>query len=82
MKIEVNIPDDELMQMIKEDVAKSLHATYSIDRSLYKRMIAEAVRSVIYADKDYVVEMIVSRAARECGNKAVKKLLEGMTDGQ
>ena len=47
-----------------------------MDRNLYKRVISECVREVIYKDKEAIVDRIVAQAGRECRNKAIKKLLE------
>ena len=76
MKIEIEIPDEELKEAIKEIIAKRLYSDYSVDRNLYKRTIAECVRDVIYKDKANIVDMIVAQASRECRTKAIKKLLE------
>lgn len=80
MKIEIEIPDEELKEAIVQVIAKSLCADYSIDRTLYKRTIAECVRAVIYADKENIVDRIVAQASRECKNKAIKKLLESIEE--
>ena len=76
MKIEIEIPDDELKEVITQVIAKELCADYSADRVLYKRTIAECVREVIYADKENIVDRVVAQASRECKAKAIKKLLE------
>ena len=76
MKIEIEIPDEELKEAIKEIIAKRLYSDYSVDRNLYKRTIAECVRDVIYKDKENIVDRIVAQTSRECRTKAIKKLLE------
>lgn len=76
MKIEVEIPDEEMQECIKQLVAKRLLTDYSYDKNVYKREIAQAVRDVIYKDKENIVNMVVSRASREVKSKAIKKLLE------
>lgn len=79
MKIEIEIPDEELKEVITQVIAKKLCSDYySADRTLYKRTIAECVREVIYADKENIVDRIVAQAGRECKNKAIKKLLESV----
>ena len=47
MKIEIEIPDEELKKAITEIISKRLYSDYSADRNLYKRTIAECVRDVI-----------------------------------
>lgn len=76
MKIEIEISDEELREHILAAAARALFADYSMDRNMYKRTIAECVREVIYKEKDAIVKQIVSQAARECGNKAARKLLD------
>lgn len=76
MKFEIEIPDEELREHILTAAAKALLSDYSMDRTLYKRVISECVREVIYKDKEDIVDRIVAQASRECRNKAVRKLLE------
>lgn len=80
MKIEIEIPDEELKEMITEVIAKSLYNNFSEDRNLYKRTIAECVRTVIYKDKENIVDRIVAQASCECRTKAIKKPLEGCAE--
>lgn len=80
MKIEIEIPDEELKEMITEVIAQRLYANFSDDRNLYKRTIAECVRDVIYKDKANIVDRVVAQASRECRTKAIKNLLEGCAE--
>lgn len=82
MKIEVEISEEELKAQILAVLSKSFHTEYSVDRNRYQRVIAQCVREIIYQDKDEIVDRIVAQASRECGNKAVKKLLEQLTEGE
>lgn len=75
MKIEIEVSDEELREYILTAAGKSLFAEWSVDRNLYKRTIANCVREVIYKDKDAIIKQIVARASRECGNKAVQKIV-------
>lgn len=76
MEIKIEVPEEELKEMVLNVVAKRYYADYSEDRHNVNRIVAECVREIIYKDKERIVEMIVSRASRECRNKAVKKMLE------
>ena len=77
MKIEIEIPDEEIIQCIKQLIAQRIVGDkFSYDRNLYKREIAQAIRDVIYADKENIVDMTVGRASIEVKSKAIKKLLE------
>ena len=76
MKIEIEIPDEKLKEMLTKVIADRIHSDYSYDMNLYKRTISECVRDVIYKDKANIVDRIVAQASRECRTKAIKKLLE------
>ena len=76
MRIEIEIPDDELKEMLTKVISERLYYDYSYERNLYKRTIAECVREVIYKDKEAIVDRTVVQASRECRTKAIKKLLE------
>lgn len=76
MKIEVEVPDEELKEMLTKVISERLYADFSYDQRLYKRTIAECVRDVIYKDKANIVDRIVAQASRECRTKAIKKMLE------
>lgn len=80
MKIEIEIPDEELKKMITQVIAERLYEEFSCDRNLYKRTISECVREVIYKDKANIVDRVVAQASKECRTKAIKKLLEGIDD--
>ena len=80
MKIEIEIPDEELKKMITQVIAERLYEEFSYDRNLYKRTISECVREVIYKDKANIVDRVVAQASKECRKKAIKKLLEGIDD--
>lgn len=44
------------------------------------KITAECVREIIYKDKERIVDRIVAQASRECKNKALKKILEGLNE--
>lgn len=78
MKIELEIPEEELKKAVLEVIANEYYKDYSSDRNLVNRIAAEQVRQIIYKDKERIVDRIVDQAGRECRNKAIKKLLESM----
>jgi len=80
MKIELEIPDEEMKEALTCVIAKALYNGYSSDSNRYKRIIQECVREVIYKDKENIINRVVSQASRECKSKAVKKLIEGLED--
>jgi len=76
MKIEVEISDEEIANLIKDKIAQVIVGDrFSYDKNMYKREIAQAVRDVIYADKENIINMTVNRASREIKSKAIAKLL-------
>lgn len=75
MKFEIEVSDDELREYILTAAGQALMESWSADRNLYKRTIADCVREVIYKDKDAIVKQIVAQASRECRNKAAQKIV-------
>lgn len=80
MKFEIEVSEDELKHHLLAAAATSLHKDFSADRNMYQRVIAQCVREIIYQDKAEIVDRIVAQASRECGNKAVRKLLENLSE--
>ena len=78
MKITVEISDEELKREILHLVAVDYKRDFSEDRRRVDLVVKECVREIIYQDKERIIERIVAQASRECGNKAVKKLLDGL----
>ena len=77
MKFEINIPDDEIKQAILNEVA-SCYSSSSLETVVLRRTTAECVRKIIYKEKAEIIDRIVAQASRECKNKAIKKILEGL----
>lgn len=80
MKFEIEVSEEELKNHLLAAAAASLHKEYSTERNMYKRVIAQCVREIIYQNKDEIVDRIVAQASRECGNKAVRKLLANLSE--
>lgn len=75
MKIEIEIPDEEIADLIKGKIAQVIVGDrFSYDKNMYKREIAQAVRDVIYTDKENIINMTVNRASKEIKSKAFAKL--------
>lgn len=82
MKIVIEIPEEELKQALINVIAKQYYADYSSDRRKVNTITSECVRQIIYKDKERIIDRIVAQASRECGNKAVKKILDVITKGE
>lgn len=84
MEITINIPDDELMELVKEKVSENiarrmLEKAYG-DGCFYRREIKAAIREVIRSDIDNLSERAVAAASKSIENRAVKKLLDKLED--
>lgn len=80
MNISIELDEDDLKQVIYQTIANAYAKDWSSLRRDCDRIVADQVRKIIYEDKDRIIDKIVARASRECGNKAVKKLLEEIDD--
>lgn len=76
MEIKIEIPDEEIKETLKREIARAYYSDYSSDRNHVNRVVAEQVRKIIYEDKERIVDRIVAQASRECKNKAIKKIIE------
>lgn len=79
MKIEIELPDEEIFEMAKGIAAKHI-ADNIVYRGYgegyaYRKIIKEVVRDVIRSDIDNLSNRAVSAAAKSIENRAVKKLL-------
>lgn len=74
--IKIEVSDDELKDAVLSVIAERYCKDYSTDRRHVRMVTQECVREIIYKDKENIIKQIVSQASRECGNKAVKKILE------
>ena len=81
MKFEVDVSEEELKEAILTQASRNYFSDFmTADRRHVDRTIAEVIREIIYKDKERIVNLIVARASRECGNKAVKKILESLKE--
>lgn len=80
MKFEIEIPEEELKEAVLKVIADRYYSNFSYDKRHVDRIVAEQVRNTIYKDKERIVDRIVVQASRECKNKAIKKILEGLDE--
>ena len=80
MKVTIEIPEDEIKDRLLDVIAQQYYRDYSTDRRIVERVTAQCVRSIIYKDKERIVDRIVSQASRHTKNLAVKKMLAQMGD--
>lgn len=80
MELKIEIPEEELKEAVLSVVADRYYSDYTRDRKKVDKITAECVREIIYKDKERIVDRIVAQASRECKNKALKKILEGLNE--
>lgn len=78
MQIKVEIDDKELQEEITNIIARKLTASWSVERNLMKRTIADSVKEVVYSQKEEIINMVVSRASAEIVRKGIPKLVDKM----
>lgn len=76
MQIKFEIDDEELKKEMTNIIAKNLTSSYSYDRNLMKRTIGDAIKEVIYSQKEEIIKMVVNRASVEIVKKGLPKLIE------
>lgn len=76
LKFEIDIDENELKEVVTELVARRFIGDYVADRNLQKRLIADAVKEVIYSQKEQIINMCVNRASTEITKKTLPKLIE------
>ena len=76
MEVKVDIDDNELREVVTSMIAKQLTASWSTERQVLKRTVADAVKEVVYSEKEFIINMVVERATREIVKKGLPKLLE------
>ena len=84
MKIEIELPDEEIFEMAKQIAAKHIADTM-IEREYggsyaYRKTIKEIVREVIRSDIDTLSDRAVKAAAKSIENRAVKKMMDKMME--
>ena len=78
MEVKVDIDDNELREVVTSMIAKQLTASWSTERQVLKRTVSDAVKEVVYSEKEFIINMVVERATREIVKKGLPKLLENL----
>lgn len=81
MKIEIEIPEEELKAMVmanlSERIALNMYHGWH-EGYVYKKEIKEVVREFIKADIDNLSERAVSAAAKSIENRSLKKIADSL----
>ncbi|WP_096635842.1 hypothetical protein [Clostridium cochlearium] len=76
MKINFEIDDEEIKTEMKNIIAKNLTSNYSYDRNVMQRAIGDAIKEVIYSQKEEIINKVVERASVEIVKKGLPKLID------
>jgi hypothetical protein len=82
MKIEINLDDKELKDLMSEHLIRQVLAQVRSNpesRDAYFGMrqgVEKAVKQYLYASKEAIIERVVERASNEMVKKGLSKLLE------
>jgi hypothetical protein len=84
MKIEINIPDERIVELVEHAIVKSILENRHENREAQygvRSGIDKAVKQYIYVNKDKIIERVVERASTEIVKKGLPKLLESIGKG-
>ncbi len=77
MKIEINLDEKEIKDMLHSKIASGLYLdTVTRESRMIKSEIKQAVRDVIYKQKEEIIDRVVKQASAEMVRKGITKLLE------
>lgn len=80
MQVNIEIDDKELREEVTSIIARKIISNWSAERNVMKQTIADAVREVVYSEKEFIINMVINRATTEIVKKAMPKLLDKMMD--
>ena len=81
MKIEIEIPDEELKAMVMHNLSDRISMqmyTGWHEGYVYRKEIKEVVREFIRADIDNLSERAVAAAAKSIENRSLKKIADSL----
>lgn len=85
MKVEIDIPDEELVAMIKEKltdrIAQNMYHGWH-EGYAYRKDISKVVREVIREDIDNLSKRAVDAASKSIENKALKKFADSLLNAE
>lgn len=81
MEIKVEIDDKELQEVVTNMIARQLTVEWSTERQVLKQTVANAVKTVVYSQKEEIISMVVNRASAEIVRKGMPKLIDKLVKG-
>lgn len=81
MKITVEIPDEELKEMVMQNIADRIAQNMYhgwLEGYVYKKEIKEVIREYIKCDIDNLSERAISAAAKSIENRSLKKIADSL----
>lgn len=80
IKIEIEIPDEEINKAIIEILSKKILSQHTLEnRTMNKYGIADAVKEIVYTQKEELIERCVERASTELVKKAFPQLMDKLS---
>jgi hypothetical protein len=80
MKYTIEVDDSEMELLFKQKYAENI-VHMSRETMEVRKAVSDAVRDVIYTNKDMIVDRAVNQAADELVRKGLKRLVSAMTNG-
>ena len=85
MKIELEIDDTYIKEMVAKELAERIVQNYSYENQDAKYGIREgtdkAIKEYIYSRKDEIIDKVINRASTEIVKKGMPKLLDKVMKG-
>lgn len=78
IELDDKVIQEQISNILNRVLTEQLHNRYS--DAGYE--ISQAVKELVYAHKDEIIEMVVERASREIVKKGLPKLIERFDDKQ
>ena len=85
MRFEIEIPDEELKNAVKETVIKAIHdTTYRGDYRKFEKLYRDMVKEMLYEPetKKMLIDQAVNVAAHEIRRKAMPGLFDALMKGK
>lgn len=85
MKFEIDIPDEEIKNAVRETVIKSIRdTTYGGDYKRFARLYRDVVKEMLYEPetKRMLIDQAVNVAAHEIRRKAMPGLFDALAKGE
>ena len=81
MKLGIDLDENEIKELVTAKIVNQMYLdTVSRESRMIKSEIKQAVRDVIYKQKEEIIDRVVKQASAEMVRKGITKLLEASHD--